>query len=299
MTARDHPGLAWQALALAQAVCLVWAFNFTAGAKAMQAFSPMLFMAMRFGLVLLLTLPFLRLPPPGQWLRLASVALLIGTLHFTTMFWALQRSADVTSIVIVQHAYIPFAVLLAVLLLGERAGWRTLAATGLAFAGLLVIGFDPLVMGQLDALALGLFSAFCQALGSVLMRDLRGVGVFSFLAWSAIFSLPVLLLGSWLFESGQWAVLGAADGWHWSALAYSAVGASLVGHGLFFRLVQRTPLPALMPFMLLTPVYGVLFGMAIWGDRPGPRLLLGAGMVLAGLLAITLRGRSRALAPAE
>jgi O-acetylserine/cysteine efflux transporter len=288
--------IGWRDLGLSQLVCLVWAFNFVAGAKAMQAFSPLTFMLGRFAIVLLLTWPFLRRPPAGQWPRLLAVALLIGGLHFTTMFWALQRSADVTSIVIIQHAYIPMAVLLALPLLREHAGWRTLLATGVAFGGLLLIGFDPLVLGQLDALALGLFSAFCQALGAVLMRDLKGMGVFSFLAWTAVISIPVLAASSWLLESGQWSSITQAEGVHWASLVYSALGASLVGHGLFYVLVQRTRMPVLMPYLLMTPVYGIAFGVLLWGDRPGIRLLAGGAIVLCAVLAITLRNRSKALA---
>ncbi len=288
MSARD--------LSLVLLVCVVWALNFISGAKGMQAFPPMLFMVMRFLIVLALTLPFLRLPPPGQWLRLASVCLFMGGLHFTFLFWALKLSADVTSIAILQNMYIPIAVLLAILFLGEKAGWRTLGSTAMAFAGVLVIGFDPLVLSQLNALGLILLSACCQAIASVLMRGLHGMGPMNFQGWTALFALPVLALASWLFESNQWAAILQAQPGHWAALCYSAVVASLVGHGLFFVLVQRNPLPKLMPYMLLMPVLAALFGVLIWGDRPGPRLLLGGGLVLLGILFITLRGRTKARA---
>jgi O-acetylserine/cysteine efflux transporter len=107
-------------LALILLVCLAWSFNFTEGAKGMQHFSPLLFMILRFTLLLLAVFPFLRLPPRTQWFRLVTVCLLIGALHFTVMFWALARSADVSSVAIVQQTYIPMAVVLAVLLLGEK-----------------------------------------------------------------------------------------------------------------------------------------------------------------------------------
>jgi len=40
----------------------------------------------------------------------------------------------------------------------------------------------------------------------------------------------------------------------------------------------------------------VIFGIAVWGDRPGGRLLLGGALVIAGILFITLRARQRAVA---
>ena len=49
-----------------------------------------------------------------------------------------------------------------------------------------------------------------------------------------------------------------------------------------------------MPYLLVSPVIAVALGIAFWGDRPGPRLYLGAAMVLGGVLFISLRARVRA-----
>jgi len=281
--------------ALVLVVCVVWAGNFIAGAKGMQHFSPDLFMILRFGAVLVVLAPFLRLPPRGQWLRLVGVCLSMGTLHFTLMFWALGHSVDVSSVVIVQQTYIPMAVVLAMVLLREKVGWRTLAAVGVAFLGVLLVGFDPVTLGQPVVLAATLLSALFQALGSIYQRGIRGVGVFSFQAWTAVISLPLLLLASLLTEQGQLAQLRSAEWVHWASVMYSALLASIVGHGLFFFLVQRHPVSSVMPYLQLAPVLGVVFGILIWGDRPGWRLLAGGTLVILGILFITMRARQRML----
>ena len=92
-------------LVLILVICVVWAGNFIAGSFGMLHFSPFLFMILRFGVLLLILLPFLRWPPPGQWARLIAVCLLIGGLHFTLMFWALSRAQDVSTAAIVQQTY--------------------------------------------------------------------------------------------------------------------------------------------------------------------------------------------------
>jgi len=282
-------------LALVLVICVVWAGNFIAGSYGMEHFSPFLFMILRFMLLLLLLLPFLRRPPSGQWPRLIAVCLLIGGLHFTLMFWALSRSEDVSSVAIGQQTYIPMAVLLAMFLMKEQVGWKTLTATFLAFLGVLVVGFDPLVLKQTDVLAITLVSALFQALGSIYQRGIRGIGVLNFQAWTALIALPVLLAVSLLTEQDQMETLKTAQWQNWAAVAYSAVMASMVGHGLFFFLVQRHPVTSVMPYLQLTPVLAVIFGVLIWGDRPGPRLLLGGAMVILGILFITLRARGRTL----
>lgn len=283
----------FRALILTFLVCLVWGFNFIAVAQGMQHFPPFLFTVLRFLLVFVLLMPFLRWPPPGQWGRLIFVCLCMGTLHFSLLFIALARSEDISSIAITQQTYIPMAVILAMVILGERVGWRSLLAIAVAFSGVVVLSFDPLMLRQLDVIGIALLSALFQALGSVYMRGIRGIGVLNFQAWTALISLPVLAIASLLLESAQAETVSSAGWLDWSSIVYSAVFSSIIGHGLFFFLVQRHPVSRIMPYMLLTPLTAVLFGVLLWGDRPGWRLLLGGFLVLSGILIVTLRARQK------
>lgn len=290
---KEQQGLSFIDLGLVLVICIVWAGNYTAGAFGMQHFSPFLFMSLRFLLLLLILAPFLRLPPPGQWARLVGVCLSMGALHFSLMYWALARSKDVSSVVIVQQAYIPIAVLLAMFLMREKVGWITLSAIFISFFGLLIVGFDPLVLTQVDVLAIALGSSLFQALGSIYQRGLRGIGVLNFQAWTAVIALPVLVLASLATEQGQWAVISTARWEHWTSVLYSVLLASIVGHGLFFYLVQRNPVSSVMPYLQLTPILGVVIGILVWGDRPGTRLLAGGALVIAGILMITIRAAKK------
>jgi O-acetylserine/cysteine efflux transporter len=274
-------------------VCLIWGFNFIAAAQGMQHFSPLVFMSLRFLTVLLVMLPFLRLPPGDQWGRLISVCLCLGAIHFTLFFWAISRSNDLTSIAIIQQTYIPFSVLLAVIFLGERVGWRTVAAIVVSFSGVVVLSFDPLIFSQLDVLLVALVAAAAQALGSVFMRGIRGVGALNFQGWTALISLPFLIGLSLLLEGDQLEAIRTASWLEWSSVAYSGLVSSIVGYGLFFLLVQRHPVSTVMPYMLLMPLFAILFGVLIWGDRPGLKLLMGGALVLSGILFISIRQRAR------
>lgn len=270
-------------------VCFAWGFNFVAIAQGMQQFSPWLFTVLRFCILLLVLLPFLKPPPRAQWWRLAVVCLSIGAVHFGTLFWALGISVDVSSVAITQQTYVPMTVMLAMLILGERVGWRSLSAIGVSFAGVVVLMFDPQMLLQWHVIGISLLSALAQAVGSVFMRGLTGITVFSFQAWTAALSLPVLALGSLLFDDHRLETIATAGWLDWVAVLYTVFCASIVGHGLFFYLVQRHPVSAIMPYMLLTPVLAVVFGIVVWGDRPGWRLLAGGALVLTGILVITLR----------
>ena len=297
-TTTTERGLGARDFALVLVVCVVWAGNFLTSAYALREVPPFLFSALRMMLLAALLLAFLKPPPRAQWPRLIAVALLNGALHFGTSLWALRMAGDLSSPAIVMQSYIPMAVLLAWWLLGERFAWRTGTAIALSFAGVLVLGFDPLVLDHPASLLMMLFSAFLIALGTVFMRGLSGIDAISMQGWTAVIGILPLLAISASIEPGGIAALRGASPAAWGAVVYSAVFASLIGHSVFFGLVQRHAVVQVTPYLLLTPVFAVALGILVWGDRPGPQLWIGGAMVLGGVLAIALRARSKALARA-
>ena len=117
-----------------------------------------------------------------------------------------------------------------------------------------------------------------------MMRGLRGIGLFQLQAWTALLGVPLLLVVSAAIEDHQLAAITSASWIDWGGVAYSAIFASLVGHGLLYWLVQRHPVSSITPYLLFAPIVAVGLGVTVWGDRLGPRLIAGGAMVLAGVL---------------
>jgi O-acetylserine/cysteine efflux transporter len=292
------PALRGRDMLLVLAIVAVWAINFLTSASALREVPPMLFTALRFGLLLLPLLFVMKKPPAGQWPRLAAVSLCIGVAHFSLNFTALKLAGELTSPAIVMQSYVPMTTVLAWWVLGEKIGLRTSAAIALSFLGVLVLGLDPHVLGNQAALFTMLASAVFLAVGTILMKGLRGLDVYSQQGWMAVFSLPsLLLLSAWL-EPGAIARLPEASWVAWLGAAFAAYAASLLGHGLYYALVQRHPVAQVTPWLLLVPLFAMVLGVVFWGDHPGPRVLVGGAMVLGGVLAIALRakGKTRTLA---
>lgn len=281
-------------IALLLLVCVVWALNFLTSAFALQEFPPFLFTGLRMALLALILFAFLKPAAPGQWPRLIGVALVMGVMHFGFAFWALKLAGNLASPAILAQAYVPMAALLAWFALGERFGWRTGASIGVSFAGVLVLGLDPLVLQAPASLLIMLASAAALAVGTVLMRGLVGQSLFSLQGWTAVLAVGPLLLIGVLFEPGAVEAIRDASWIGWGGVAYSALLSSLLGHGLYYRLVLRHRVADVTPWLLLTPVLAVGFGIAFWGDQPGPRLYLGGAMVLGGVLAVAMRTRAKA-----
>jgi O-acetylserine/cysteine efflux transporter len=286
-------GLGGRDLALVSLVCLAWAGNFRTSKLALLEFPPLLFTALRLCLLVLLLSAFIKRPPPGQWLRLAAVALCNGVLHFGLSFWSLSLSHTLASPAIVMQSYVPMAALLAWWLLGERFQWRTGAAIALSFVGVLVLGFDPTVLQAPTALLLMLVSAFFLAIGTVLMRNLRGLDLFSQQGWTAVIGVGPLLVSSYFLEPHPLQEIAAASWVAWAGVVYAALVASVIGHGIYYLLVQRHPVAKVTPYLLVAPLLATLLGIAFLGDQVGPRLWLGGAMVLGGVLAIARRALAK------
>lgn len=288
-------------IALVLVVCVVWALNFLVSGWALREFPPFLFTAMRFALLVLPLAFFLRAPAPGQWPRLLGACFCIGVLHFGLSFLGLALAGNLSSPAILAQSYVPMTALLGWWLLGERFAWRTGLAIGVSFCGVLVLGLDPLVLREPASLVAMLASALAIAVGTVLMKPLRGVPMLTMQAWTALVAVLPLLAISAVLEPGGFATLREASGLAWFGAAYAAFASSLLGHGLYYVLIQRHPVAQVMPWLLLVPIAAVGLGIAFFGDQPGPRLYLGGAMVLGGVLVIALRTRAkqRTAAPAE
>ncbi|MGY0612879.1 MULTISPECIES: DMT family transporter [unclassified Luteimonas] len=288
-------------LLLILTICAAWAGNFLFSAYALLEMPAFLYTALRMGIVALVLLPFLKPVRREQWPRFLAVALCMNVFHFGLSFWALRLAGELSAVAIVMQSYVPMSALLAWVVLGERFAWRTGTAIAASFIGVLVIGFDPSIVEKPAAIAAMLVSAGFLALGTVLMRRLGGIGMLTQQGWSALIAVLPLMALSLVFEPEGIAALATASPRAWIGVSYSALVASLLGHGVYFLLLQRHPVAQLTPWLMLTPLLAVLLGILVWGDRPGPQLWIGGALVLGGVVAIALRAlaKARPLPPAR
>ena len=272
-----------------------WGFNFIAGKIGAELFQPLFFTALRFLFLLLLMLPWLR-PAPGYMKPLLRVAFLLGVLHFSMVFIGLNAGGDIASIAITTQLYVPFSAILASVFLREKISLVSIFSITLAFGGVMIIGFDPMVFNHLDAILWVAGAAFVMAVATILMRQCPNLGVFRLQAWIALVALPSLLLLSSIFESGQMQILsdvGILD--FWTPL-YSAVGASIVGHGIVYYLLGRYPVSQITPLLLPTPIIATFLGVLFFGDTLGWKIIVGGSMTLLGVLMLVKKPGVKKLA---
>lgn len=274
-------------LALVVLINLVWGLTFIAAKLGLNELPAIWFTGLRFALLCLVLTPMLRWVP-GQMPRILLVSLFCGSLHFSLQYTALKLAGDVSTVAIVTQTALPFAVILAVLMLGERLSLLRIAGIVAAFGGVVVIGFDPRVFGYGTAVVMVLLASFVMALAQVLMRGLKNVAIFNLQAWIAVTSAPSLLGLSLLVESNHMEMMRTASWAAWGNLAFTAFGSSLLGFAGMYYLLRRYPVSLVTPMFLLAPIFGIIGGVTLLGDVITLRVFLGAVVTLAGVLAVAL-----------
>jgi uncharacterized membrane protein len=177
---------------------------------------------------------------------------------------------------------VPISTLLSIWLLGETIRWRRTLGITLAFAGMVVISFDPRVFAYWEGLALVVASCFFGSLGLIFVKRLQGIRALELQAWIAVAGGSTLMLFSLLLESGQWQAVQSADWRGWGSLAFTVVLSSLIAHTAWYYLVSKYPVTSLSPITLLSPLFGIFFGVTLLDDHLTPRMLLGGAVTLVG-----------------
>ena len=279
-------------IALLVLVNALWGFNFVAAKLGTTDFGPLAFIALRFAIVLLVLLPWLR-PVPGRMREILAIGLVMGVGHYAFMFTAIWLAGSPSSVAVASQLAVPFATLLAIGLLGERIRLVRAAAIATSFAGVVVIALAPVGAGHATALALAAVAAAAMALATIQMRRLRGVGTFALQAWIALVAtLSVGALAIAVERPGldTFTAPGLAAWW---TPVYSAIGATVIGHGAQYWLLQRHEVNAVAPFVTLSTVFAIGFGVALLDDPLTPRLVVGALLTLAGVTVIAVRNAAR------
>jgi len=275
-------------LAFIALIDLIWAFNIVAIKYAVEVVEPLTAVFLRYVIVFMVCLPWLQWLP-GRMGTILVTGIFGGALFFGLGSVSFAVADNVSALAIAGQLGVPFSLVLAVIFFKERIRWPRMLGVGLAFAGVVVLGFDPAIVHERLGLALTVVASFLWAVSSLLMRKLKGVSPLTIHAWLALVSLPVLAAGSLVFEPGELARAGqlpvSTVGW----LAYSAIGASVVGHAGMSYLLQRYPVTVISPLTLPTPLISVGFGVIVLGTPLTPQMILGGAVALVGVAIITFR----------
>lgn len=284
---------------LAVMVVVIWGTNFVVVDEGLDGVPALLFLAMRF-VVVLVPAVFLVPRPAARWQDVAAIGAFMSLGQFGLLYLALEADMPPGLASLVLQAQVLFTVLIATLSLGERPTGRQVVAVLVGAVGLAVVGLGRSASTPLVALLLTLAAALSWAIGNVLSRRVRSASGLSLTVWSGLV-VPVPMVALSLVVDGPDEVGHALTHLPLTAVlatAYTAYLASLVGYGTWNLLLGRHPAAAVVPFALLVPVVGMLAAWVVQGETPNAAESVGGVLLLLGVATTTLRARAREPAPA-
>lgn len=270
-------------------VAFLWALCFPFINLGLSSAPPLKFAGLRAliagAAVLLLAFGLRRPLPRGRrvWLGLVVVGMGATALGFVGMFVGGARVAPGPATVI-ENTQPLIATALAWLLLGESLGRRQSIGLLLGFTGILVISVPLFLVSESSSasgIAILLLGSLGVSVGNVVLKSLAGkVDVLMAVGWQLLIgSIPLLVAGQ-LFEYQQ------AVRWDFIFL-FVLLTLSLLGTAtasmLWFFLLRRAALGRLNTFTFLTPVFGLLLGFLLFGERLAVTEILGTALALIGV----------------
>ena len=279
-----HAALPLRHFLLALAVVAVWGTNFVVIRIGLDHLPPLLFATLRFCLVLLPMVFFLK-RPPVSWKNLAAYGALIGAGQFGLLFVAMKGHISPGLASLVMQTQVFFTIGMAMWISRERVHGYQVAALVLAASGIVVIAAH----GGGSATPLGLLLVLTAALswagGNIVVRQAGPVNTLAYVVWASLFSIPPLFLMSLWLEGWPAIVKGVtgADLWTWLAVAWQAVGNTMFGFAAWGWLLARHPAATVTPMALLVPVFGMGASAVLLHEGLPAWKLAAAALVLAGL----------------
>ncbi len=275
-------------IGLATLIAVLWGLNFIVSKIGVSLMPPMFFAAWRFAVVVLLLLPWLK-PLRGQMGRLVWISLTCGALNFGFTLLGLSMTDNVGPVAVTLQVNVPFMLLLAVFFLNEKIGPLRLIGMLMSFAGVVVVSFDPIAFQDPWAVAAVVVGGCSFGVSVILMRRLDGGHPMQVQAWIATISLPFLMAASLITESGQLESFVSFDTIAIATILYASIGATIIGHGGMFYLLQRYPVTYMVPTMIAPPIIAVFLGIVINNEPMTWKIALGGLMTFGGVSIIQIR----------
>lgn len=277
---------------LAILVPCVLGFGFVIAKPAMESFPPILLNGLRWslsGLIMCYFFPF-----PKKFIKQMFVISIIGgTIQYSLSFYGLKILDGASATLFVQ-AEIPFGILIAYFLLGEKVPLKNIIGLIIAFVGIAILSGNPNLEGKMLGVLLVLSGAFLWSLAQVFAKDVsEKIGGLALTAWLGIFSGPQCIISSYFIEGNTFDFITNATTQAWIIVIYLAVGMNVIGYSCWYSVLSRNPVNNVMSVLLLFPITGLLTSIFILGETPNTYAYFGGAIIISGVAMILINKRSK------
>jgi O-acetylserine/cysteine efflux transporter len=276
---------------LAILVPCVLGFGFVIAKPAMESFPPILLNGLRWslsGLIMCYFFPF-----PKKFIKQMFVISIIGgTIQYSLSFYGLKILDGASATLFVQ-AEIPFGILIAYFLLGEKVPLKNIIGLIIAFVGIAILSGNPNLEGKMLGVLLVLSGAFLWSLAQVFAKDVsEKIGGLALTAWLGIFSGPQCIIASYFIEGNTFDFITNATTQAWIIVIYLAVGMNVIGYSCWYSVLSRNPVNNVMSVLLLFPITGLLTSIFILGETPNTYAYFGGTIIISGVAIILINKKT-------
>lgn len=281
-------------------LCMIWGLQQVILKMAAPDISPLMQIALRSGLAALLLLPLLYLGKTTQLLnrqnlKAGVLVALLFSLEFFLLAQALQLTSASHAVVLLYTAPIFVALGLHWKFPSERLSTLQWMGIAIAFLGI-VVTFLRVESGSHSALQQQMLWGDLLALAASIAWAATTITVrLSSLAQAAVTqTLFYQLAGSFVLLFGLAVILGQ-ETIHFTplvlgSLAFHTLVVSFASFLAWFWLLRNYLASRLGVFSFLTPLFGMAFGVWLLGEKIELNFLIGAVLVLFGIVIVSFQG---------
>ena len=261
-------------------------FGFVIAKPAMEYFPPFLLMGLRFTFaasVLIWWFPI----PRGFLKKIFIASLIANTLQYSVTYTGLSM-IDASAAVLLVQMEVPFGVVFAYFMLKEKPTIRSLIGISIAFIGVYILTGSPSLDGKFIGAALTITGAGIWALGQVLVKPLsKEINPLALVAWLALFSGPILITLSAIFDGNTINYFKTASLDSWIIAIYLGFIMQPISYGCFYYVLKNNPLYKVLPIVTMgIPLTGLLAAIFLLGEKPTSELYIGGAIIFIGVVMI-------------
>ena len=195
---------------------------------------------------------------------------------------------DASAAVLLVQMEVIFGVVFAYFMLKEKPTAKSLIGISIAFIGVYILTGSPNLNGKFIGAALTVTGAGIWALGQVLVKPLsKEINPLALVAWLALFSGPILIALSAIFDGNTIIYFKTASLDSWIIAIYLGFIMQPISYGCFYYVLKNNPLYKVLPIVTMgIPLTGLLAAIFILGEEPTRELFIGGVIILLGVVMI-------------
>ena len=271
---------------LATLVPIFLGFGFVIAKPAMEYFPPILLMGLRFTFAASILIWWFPIPK-GYLKKIFIASLVANTIQYSFTYTGLNM-IDASAAVLLVQMEVPFGVLFAYFMLKEKPTIRSLIGISIAFIGVYILTGSPNLDGKFIGAALTIIGSAIWALGQVLVKPLsKEINPLALVAWLALFSGPILIILSAIFDGNTINYFKTASLEGWIIAIYLGFIMQPITYGCFYYVLKNNPLYKVLPIVTMgIPLTGLLAAILLLGEEPTAELYIGGVIIALGVVMI-------------